>query len=200
MTRSAANKVVALAGKRGILRARELGPLGISRATLTRLERQGKLRRVGRGLYVRADAQPSEQRTLAEAAKRVPHAVICLLSALQFHELTTQTPHEVWIAIANKARKPKTDWPPLRVVRFSQSALVQGVEHRVIDDVPVSITSAARTIADCFKYRREVGLDIALEALRDYMRTRSRDVDALWRAARLQRVANVMRPYLEALA
>jgi predicted transcriptional regulator of viral defense system len=151
-------------------------------------------------LYVRADAQPSEHRTLAEAVKRVPHAVICLLSALQFHELTTQTPHEVWIAIANNARKPKTDWPPLRVVRFSQSALVQGVEHRVIDGVQVCVTSAARTIADCFKYRREVGLDIALEALRDYMRTRSRDVDALWRAASLQRVANVMRPYLEVLA
>lgn len=200
MPRTAANKIAALVRKQGVLRARELAPLGIARATLTRLERAGTLRRVGRGLYVSADAELTEHHTLAEIVKRVPHGVICLVSALQFHELTTQAPSEVWIAIANKARKPVADWPPLRVVRFSAKALDQGVESHHINSVPVKITSAARTVVDCFKYRREVGLDVAIEALRDYMRPRSRDIDAVVRAAQLQRVANVMRPYIEALA
>src|SRR6187402_679806 len=115
MPRTAAAKIAALVRKQGVLRARELAPLGIARATLTRLERKGTLRRVGRGLYVSADAELTEHHTLAEIAKRVPHGVICLLSGLQFHELTTQAPSEVWVAIANKARKPVTEWPPLRV-------------------------------------------------------------------------------------
>lgn len=200
MAPSAADRVLRLARSKGVLRARELEPLGIARATLTRLEQQGQLRRVARGLYVRADAEPNAHQTLAEAAKRVPHGAICLLSALQFHELTTQTPHEVWLAIGNKARKPRADWPPLRIVRFSERALHEGVERHVIENVPVVITTPARTVVDCFKYRREVGLDVAIEALRDYLRSRQRDVDALWRAASLQRVARVLRPYLEALA
>jgi predicted transcriptional regulator of viral defense system len=200
MARSAADRVLTLARNKGVLRARELEQLGIARTTLTRLEQQGQLQRVGRGLYVRADADPSEHHTLAQVTKRVPHGVICLLSALQFHELTTQVPHEVWLAIANKARKPTADWPPLRIVRFSERALLEDVERRVIENVPVKITSPARTVVDCFKYRSQVGLDVALEALRDYLRSRSRDVDALWCAARLQRVAGVIRPYLEALA
>jgi predicted transcriptional regulator of viral defense system len=145
------------------------------------------------------DAEPSEHHTLAEVTKRVPHGVICLLSALQFHELTTQVPHEVWLAIANKARKPSADWPPLRIVRFSERALLEDVERRVIENVPVTITSPARTVVDCFKYRSQVGLDVALEALRDYLQSRSRDMDTLWRAARLQRVTRVIQPYLEAL-
>ena len=199
MARSAADRVLRLARSKGVLRARELEPLGIARATLTRLEQQGQLRRVARGLYVRADAEPGTHHTLAEAAKRVPHGAICLLSALQFHQLTTQTPHEVWLAIGNKARKPRADWPPLRVVRFSERALQEGVERRVIENVPVTITGPARTVVDCFKYRSEVGLDVAIEALRDYLRSQYRDVDALWHAAALQRVARVLRPYLEAL-
>jgi predicted transcriptional regulator of viral defense system len=200
MPRTAANKIAALVRKQGVLRARELAPLGIARATLTRLERAGTLRRVGRGLYVSADAELNEHHTLAQIAKRVPYGVICLVSALQFHQLTTQAPSEVWIGIANKARKPAADWPHLRVVRFSRKALDQGVDSHRVNGVPVKITSAARTVVDCFKYRREVGLDVAIEALRDYMRPRCRDIDALVRAAQLQRVANVMRPYIEALA
>lgn len=200
MARSAADRVLTLARAKGVLRARELEPLGIARATLTRLEQQGQLQRVGRGMYIRADAEPGEHHTLVEATKRVPHGVICLLSALQFHELTTQVPHEVWLAIANKARKPRTDWPPLRTVRFAERALIEDVDRHVIENVPVKITSPARTVVDCFKYRSQVGLDVALEAMRDYLRSRSRDTDALWRAASLQRVTNVIRPYLEALA
>src|SRR4051812_16853511 len=118
MPQTAAEKILALVRKQGVLRTRELAPLGLARATLTRLEQAGTLRRVGRGLYVRADAELTEHHTMAEVAKRVPHGVICLLSALQFHELTTQVPSEVWIAIANKARKPVHEWPRLRVVRF----------------------------------------------------------------------------------
>jgi predicted transcriptional regulator of viral defense system len=199
MTRSAADRVLTLARNKGVLRARELEQLGIARTTLTRLEQQGQLQRVGRGLYVRVDAEPSEHHTLAEVTKRVPHGVTCLLSALQFHELTTQVPHEVWLAIANKARKPSADWPPLRIVRFSERALLEDVERPVIENVPVTITSPARTVVDCFKYRSQVGLDVALEALRDYLQSRSRDMDRLWRAARLQRVTRVIQPYLEAL-
>lgn len=200
MARSAADRVLTLARSKGVLRARDLDPLGIARATLTRLEQQGQLRRVSRGLYVRADTEPSAHHTLAEVATRVPHGVICLLSALQFHELTTQTPHEVWLAIGNKARKPSADWPPLRIVRFSERALHEGVERRVIENVPVMITAPARAVVDCFKYRGEVGLDVAIEGLRDYLGSQQRDVDALWRAASLQRVARVLQPYLEALA
>jgi len=199
MTRTHAEQLLRLVRKQKILRSQDLAPLAISRATLTRLERQGLLRRIGRGLYIEPESDLSEHSSLAEAAKRVPTGVICLLSALQFHELTTQVPHEVWLAIPNKAHKPVVDWPPLRIVRYSPRALEEGVEQHRLERVPVSITSPARTVADCFKYRGKIGLDVALEALRDYMRQRNRDLDALWKAASLQRVANVMRPYMEAL-
>ncbi len=139
-------------------------------------------------------------------ALRHPRAVVCLLSALRFHELTTQAPFEVWLAIPNKARPPRLDYPPLRVVRFSDSGLTEGVEEYEIDGVPVRITGIARTVADCFKYRNKIGLDVALEALKDALkegqggRGRRASVDEIWHYAQLDRVANVMRPYLDALA
>jgi len=125
---------------------------------------------------------------------------VCLLSALRFHKLTTQSPHEVWLAINVSARKPKTDWPPLRIVRFSGPALTFGVETHRIENVEVRVTSREKTVADCFKYRNKIGLDVAIEALRDYLRSRRRSVDALMEAAAASRVKNVIRPYLEALA
>ena len=161
---------------------------------------QGELERVGRGLYVPTNARATVHHTLVEAAKRVPHGVVCLPSALQFHHLTTQSPHEVWLAIDVKARKPKTDWPRLRIVRFSGVALRFGVEEHEIEGVVVRVTSKEKTVADCFKYRNKLGLDVALEALRDYLRSKRRSVDALMEAAVASRVTNVMRPYLEALA
>jgi predicted transcriptional regulator of viral defense system len=167
---------------------------------LARLAKAGDLERVGRGLYTKPKAKVTEHHTLVEAAVRVPHGVVCLLSALRFHKLTTQSPHEVWMAIGVSARKPKTDWPPLRIVRYSGTALTFGVEKHVIENVEVRITSREKTVADCFKYRNKVGLDVAIEALRDYLRSRRRSVDALMEAAAASRVKNVMRPYLEALA
>ncbi|MGL4552766.1 MAG: type IV toxin-antitoxin system AbiEi family antitoxin domain-containing protein, partial [Gemmataceae bacterium] len=132
--------------------------------------------------------------------KRVPHGVVCLLSALRFHGLTTQAPFEVWLAISRKTRLPNVEHPPLRVVRFPAAALVEGVERHDGEGVAVRVTDPARTVADCFAYRNKVGLDVALEALRDCRRQRRATVDELHRAALSRRMANVMRPYLESLA
>ena len=145
------------------------------------------------------DRPASEHTTLAEVASKHPNTLVCLLSALQFHGLTTQSPFEVWVAIANKARAPKMDYPPLRVVRFSGDALTEGVEKHVVDGVTVQVTSVAKTVADCFKYRNKIGLDVALEALREAWNAKRVKMDDLWHCAQVCRVANVMRPYLEAL-
>jgi predicted transcriptional regulator of viral defense system len=155
---------------------------------------------VGRGLYVLPDADVSEHHSLAEASKRVPHGVVCLLSALRFHNLTTQSPSEVWLAIGSKAWRPQVDYPRLRFVRFSDRALEAGVEEHSIEGVLVRVYSPAKTVADCFKYRNKIGLDVALEALRDCRRERKCSNDELWRYAKICRVANVMRPYMEAIA
>ena len=191
--------ILDLARKRGLIRPRDLEPLGLSRVTLTRLVRQGALTRVARGLYALPNRSISEHTALAEVARKHPQAIVCLLSALRFHELTTQSPFEVWLAIPNKARAPRIDYPPLRIVRFSIPLLAEGVEEHSIDGVPVRITNVARTVADCFKYRNKIGLDVALEALREAWKGRRVGMDELWRYARLCRVANVMRPYLESL-
>lgn len=158
----------------------------------------GQLEQVARGLYAPAGFAATEHHGVASAAALVPSGVVCLLSALQLHGLGTQAPFEVWLAIGTKARKPTVADPPLRVVRFSDRALREGVETRTIEGVSVKVTSPARTVADCFKYRNKIGLDVALEALREYRRSR-RSIDDLTRAARTVRVANVMRPYLEAV-
>lgn len=181
----------------GVFRARDAGVSGVA---LARLEREGKVERLSRGLYVRADARATEHRSLAEAAARVPGGLVCLLSALAFHRLTTQNPIEVWLAIRVKARKPEVEWPPLRIVRFSDTTLSFGAETHMLEHVRVTITSREKTVADCFKYRNKIGLDVALEALREYLRSRKRSVDRLMEAAAADRVANVIRPYLEALA
>jgi predicted transcriptional regulator of viral defense system len=173
---------------------------GVSRATVQRLCERGILRRLGRGIYGLADAELTEHHTLAEAARRVPAGVVCLLSALRFHELTTQNPFEVWLAIDGKAFKPKVDWPPVRIVRFSGAALTFGVEEHDVEGVPVRVTSPAKTVADCFKYRNKIGVDVAVEALAAYRRERRGSVDELLRAAAVDRVAVVLRPYLESLS
>lgn len=147
-----------------------------------------------------AGAKVTEHHTLAEAAKRVPAGIVCLLSALAFHGMTTQSPHEVWLAIDVKARKPKADWPPIRIVRFSGGARTFGVEKHVIEGVEVLATSRAKTVADCFKYRNKIGIDVAVEALREYLRKRGRSIDDLQHAADVCRVARVIRPYIESLS
>lgn len=200
MENSKAAKVLTLAKQGGVIRARDLEPHRIPRAYLTRLCEAGKLQRLGRGLYMLANGSITTNHSLAEAAKRVPHGVVCLLSALRFHGVTTQAPFEVWLAIDNKARAPAAKEMPLRIVRFSGEALRAGVETHMIDGVPTQIYSLAKTIADCFKYRNKIGLDVAVEALRESWRARKCTMDELWRYATICRVANVMRPYLETLS
>lgn len=191
--------ILDLATELGLIRPRDLTERGLPTVALTRLVRQGRLQRVGRGLYALPDRPVSEHNALAEVARKHPQAIVCLLSALRFHDLTTQSPFEVWLAIPNKARAPKMDYPPLRIVRFSGAALTHGLEDYVIDGVPVRVTSVARTVADCFKFRNKIGLDVALEALQEAWRTKRVSMDELWRYATLCRVANVMRPYMESL-
>lgn len=192
--------VVRLVKKAGILRPRDLQPQGIPRLYLRMAADKGLVMRVGRGLYVARGSRPTQHHSLAQASKRVPHGIVCLLSALRFHDLTTQSPFQVWLAISDKARLPKTDSPPLRIVRFSQKMLAYGVQEHHIDGVSVRIFSPAKTVADCFRYRNKIGLDVALEALRECRRKRRATSDELWQAAKVCRVANVMRPYLESLS
>jgi len=182
-----------------VLRPRDLDAEGIPREYLRRLVVEGLLDRRGWGIYVAAGLKPTPNHTLAEASKRVPHGVVCLLSALQFHKLTTQAPFEVWLAIDDKSRLPKVDCPPLRVVRFSGTALEDGIEEHHVEGEMVKVYGPAKTVADCFKYRNKIGLDVALEALRDCWKKRRATMDELWHAAKTCRVANVMRPYLESL-
>jgi len=197
---TAAERLIDLVRSRGLIRPRDLAPQGIPRVSLTRAVRRGQLERIGRGLYGLPGRQISAHGVLAEVARRVPKGVVCLLSALRFHGLTTQTPFEVWLAIDNKAIAPKLDYPALRIVRFSGAALTAGVEEHLVDDVIIRVTGVAKTVADCFKYRNKIGLDVALEALREAWRAKRMTSDDLWRYAKVCRVANVMRPYLDSLA
>jgi predicted transcriptional regulator of viral defense system len=194
------DKVLALVKKAGVLRPRDLESYGIPRVYLSRLHEAGKLQRIGRGLYVLPGTNVSEHRSLAEACKRIPKGVICLLSALRFHELTTQSPFEVWLAIGEKAWRPRVEYPPLRIVRFATAALNAGVEEHRIDGVSVPVFIPAKTVADCFKYRNKIGLDVAIEALRECLRSKRCTMDDLWQYAKICRVQNVMRPYLESLS
>ena len=174
--------------------------MDIPRRVLSDLVARGELIRTGRGVYVPADLDASEHHSLATASVRVPAGVVCLLSALRFHGLTTQNPWEVWLAISPDARKPRVDSPPLRIARFSGGPLTEGIETHRIDGVEVRIYSAAKTVADCFRYRNKIGLDVALEALRDGWRSRKFTADQLWHFANVCRVATVMRPYMESVA
>jgi predicted transcriptional regulator of viral defense system len=192
-------RILELAKQMGLIRPRDVEATGIHREYLLRLYRKGDLERVGRGLYALPGTQTSESISLAEVAKRVPNAVICLISALQFHNLTTQIADRVWIAIEYKRWEPTFDYPPLEIVRLTGRAFSFGVEEHKVDRVSVRVYSPAKTVADCFKFRNKIGLDVALEALRETWRSRKATMDELWEAAKVCRVANVMRPYLEAV-
>lgn len=196
---SSHQRILDLAARGGLIRPRDLAELGLPKIALTRMVRQGRIQRVGRGLYAAPDRPVSEHGALAEVAHRHPQAIVCLLSALRVHDLTTQSPFEVWLGIPNKARAPRMDYPPLRIVRFTGPALIDGVEVHSIDGVNVRVTRVARTVADCFKFRNKIGLEVALEALQEAWRAKRVSMDELWRFAALCRVANVMRPYLESL-
>jgi predicted transcriptional regulator of viral defense system len=186
------------AAAHGLVRPRDLAAQQVTRTEIARLTRDGKLVRLGRGLYAAPDAPLTEHHSLAEAAKRVPNGVVCLLSALRFHGLTTQNPFEVWIAIGHKARRPQISDPPLRLVHMSGPSATAGIETHVIEGVPVRVFSAAKSVIDCFRFRNKIGLDVALEALRDYKRRHRGGMDAIWHFATVGRVSRVMQPYVEA--
>lgn len=193
--------VLQLLSQRGLLHTRDIAALGVPTVVLTRLTRAGKLERTGRGIYTLAGEQGSAQRSLAEVALRAPRAVICLLSALSVHEVGTQLPFQVWLALPSGTTPPRMD-RPLRIVRMSGDSLTEGVERILIDGVDVPVFNTAKTIADCFKFRNKVGMDVALEALREGWRARKTTkvtMDALWRYATINRVAKIMQPYLEAM-
>lgn len=161
---------------------------------------RGEVERVGRGLYALPGALHDERGGLAEIARRVPDGVVCLLSALRFHGLTTQNPLELWLAIERKAWRPRIDHPPLRVVYLSGPSFSEGIEEHVVEAVPVRVYSAAKTVADCFKFRNKVGIDIAVEALRDYRRQHPKALEDVWRYGQINRVGRVLRPYLESVS
>lgn len=182
-----------------VIRTPEIQRSGMSRIALRDAVARGLLTRLGRGVYAVEGASPTEHHGLAQAAARVPGGIVCLLSALVFHGLTTQTPHEVWLAIDRKSRRPVAGFPPLRIVRFGGPAFTTGTLVERIEGVDVRITTPAKTVADCFKYRNKTGVSIAIEALRDGWSQRRFTMDELWDMARICRVTNVIRPYLESM-
>lgn len=188
-----------LAQGKVLLRPRDAVARGHSRMYLAQLAQRGLLHKVSRGLYALPQRKASEFASLAEVASKHPQVLVCLLSALSFHGLTTQAPFEVWIAVDNKARSPQMSYPPLHVARFSGAALSEGIELHNIEGVPVKITNVPKTIADCFKYRNKIGLDVAMEALKEAWSAKRVSMDELWHYGQICRVQNVMRPYLEGL-
>jgi predicted transcriptional regulator of viral defense system len=193
------DQVLSLARNTTVLRSRDVEALGIHREYLRRMEQQGLLMRAGRGIYSLLDADFTAHHSLVEATQRVPHGVVCLLSALRFHEITTQAPFEVWLAIHGKAHLPKEELLPLHIVYMSGRAFESGIEVHLLEGQSVKVYSLAKTVADCFKYRNKIGLDVALEALREAWRGKRCTMDQLWDYAKICRVGNVMRPYLESL-
>jgi predicted transcriptional regulator of viral defense system len=195
----ATKRATSLLRRKGLARSGELEEIGVSRVHLRRLRERGVVERVARGLYVLPGVVLSEQQSLAEAASVVPGGVICLLSALRFHGLTTQNPFEIWMAVPPKAWRPAREGMKLRLVHMSGTSLSEGIEEHRVSGVTVRVYSAAKTVADCFKFRNKIGIDVAVESLKDYSRKYRGRANELARFARIDRVAQVMRPYLEAI-
>jgi len=200
MKTSAPDRLRTLIHDAGILRSRDAVRAGIARTYLQQAVERGEIERVGRGIYTLAGRATTEYQTMLEVTRRVPNGIICLLSALRLHELTTANPHEVWIMIDQKARKPAFTLPLIRVVRSARKLLSEGIEEKRVGSLTLRVTNPARTVSDCFRYRNKIGLEIAIEALRECLRKKRCTMDDLWKYAKLARVANIMRPYIEALA
>jgi predicted transcriptional regulator of viral defense system len=192
-------RVLDLVRQMGVLRPAHLQGIGIPRVVLARLTASGELEKVARGLYRLPDAPISEQESLVTIAVKVPQAVFCLLTALQIHELTTQLPRQIWIAMPQGSHTPKIDYPPVKMVQFSGEAFSEGIERIQADRVALRVYSVAKTVADCFKHRNKIGLDVAIEALKDARARNKASANELWRFAKICRVANVMRPYIETI-
>lgn len=199
MAANSLHPILILARSRGVLRTRDVCAAGESRVMLAQLVREGHLSRLGRGLYALPNRPFSEHSALAELAVKSEQGVVCLVSALRLHALTTQQSSEIWLAIPHKSHPPKLAYPPLRVVHMSGEAMTAGVEVVDVAGVSVKVFCVAKTVVDCFKFRNKLGLDVALEALNEAWRARCFSMDELWHYAQICRVANVMRPYLEAL-
>lgn len=193
-------RAIALIRKRGLVRARDLEAKGVSRAALRRLDARGVIQRVGRGVYGLPGIVLTEHHSLAEASRLVPRGVICLMSALRFHDLTTQNPSEIWMAIEKKAWRPVRAEVRLRVVHLSGASFRAGIETHNVGGVPVRVYSAAKTVADCFKFRNKIGIDVAVEALKDFTQRHRGGANELARYARINRVNRVMQPYLDAIS
>lgn len=191
--------ILELARDRRVLSAADVREQGWSPQLLIRLHQAGKLHRLGRGLYALPDAEVTEHQTLMEVCQRVPKAVLCLLSALQFHEIGTQLPHQVWIALPEGTQAPALSYPPLRITRLRGAAYSDGIQTVADHGAPIRVYSAAKTVTDCFKFRNKIGLDVALEALKDAWRSRKVTMDELSHFAKINRVERVMQPYLEAV-
>ncbi|HQQ68743.1 MAG TPA: type IV toxin-antitoxin system AbiEi family antitoxin domain-containing protein [Alicycliphilus sp.] len=192
-------RVLDLVHQKGLLRTSDLDAIEAPRIVLTRLASAGLLYKVGRGLYRLPSHAGTEHEGLAVVAAKVPQAVFCLLTALQFHELTTQLPRQLWIAMPRGSHVPRLDYPPIKMVQMTGDVYAAGVEEHQRDGVTLRVYGAAKTVVDCFKHRNKIGLDVALEALKDARAKRKATADDLWRYAKLCRMANVMRPYLEAV-
>lgn len=192
-------KLYELVHKAGVIHARDLRQLDIPQGYLRRLCEEGALVKTARGVYRNPSGPETIHLALAQVAKAIPKSIVCLLSALRFHEIGTQLPHVVWIALDRRAAAPRLAQPKLHVARFSGPALTEGVEFHDVAGVAVKIYCPAKTIADCFKYRNKIGFDVALEALREVIRARRCTSDELWKYAKICRVTKVMNPYLEAL-
>lgn len=191
--------ILSLARTHGLLRTRDVDNAGVPRAILAGLAQDGRLVKISRGLYSLPERVGSEHDSVVEIAARTNIGVLCLISALRFYELTTQQSSEIWLAIPHKAHAPRIDYPPLRIVRMSGESITQGIDEVDVAGTTVRVFCVAKTVADCFKFRNKIGIDVALEALREAWRDRRVNMDDLWRYAEICRVANVMRPYMESL-
>lgn len=192
--------VLKIAKRKGVIGASDLKTLGISRNYLYSLNREGKLQKVARGLYELPDNQTTEHSTLIEVMKRVPNAVVSLISALSYYDLTTQLPHEVWITVPRGAWRPKIEYPALNLTYASKEIYSYGISKFKINGVEIKIYSPAKTIVDCFKFRNKIGLDIAIEALKRAWESKKVSMDELTKAAQVCKVAKIIRPYLEAIS
>jgi len=192
-------KILDLLSKNAFLRSRDLKRHGLSRTALMRLARKGRAVRTERGLYMKPGGPETENFSLLEVAKKIPGGIICLLTALAFHGIGTQEPHQVWIAIGRKSARPRISNTLVRIVRLSASSLHYGVENHDIQGITLKVTGPAKTVADCFKYRNKLGLDVAIEALREGLRDKRFSTDEIYRAALVCRTWNVIRPYAEAM-
>jgi len=199
VTSSKLEQAVTLAKERGVLTPRDLESYNIPRQYLNRLEQAGLVKRTSRGIYTCIEGDITEYHSYAEVCKRIPHGVLCLTTALRFHELTTESPWQVWLAIQHKARSPRMEYPSLRLFHMSGEAFTSGVEEHQFEGATVRVFNVAKTVADCFKFRHKIGIDVAMEALKEYWFERRGTIDELCHYADICRVHNVMRPYLQML-